>query len=136
MATYSVQPIDYVSENLFSAIPAWEIVNGAAARLYFQLLIDDVLGTRRYLLAPASQVSLSFIRSRAPSVGSSSTVITKYATMILPVSDKSIFQVDLSATEASQVVTGGVRLTITTSGTEVSFNLPHIVKKVVALPGF
>jgi hypothetical protein len=137
MATYGIQPINYVSENMFSVIPLWEIVNGSSAQIHFQLLISDALGTRRYCPPQGTSVNLCFTRSRAPSIGSKATTIQKLAIQILPGSDRSFFQVDLTSADTSAIITGGVvlKLVIPAVG-EVSFNLPHLIRKAVSAPGF
>jgi hypothetical protein len=137
MATYGIQPMNYVSENMFSPISTWNIVNGSSAQIHFQLLITDALGTRRYCPPQGTSVNLSFTRSRAPSIGSKATLIQKLAVQILPGSDRSFFQVDLTSSDTSAIITGGVqlKLVIPVVG-EVSFSLPHLIRKSVSAPGF
>lgn len=137
MATYGIQPLNYVSENMFSLIPNWEIVSGSVAQVHFQLLISDALGTRRCIPPQGTSVNLCFTRSRAPSIGSKATSIQKLAIQILPGSDRSFFQVDLTPADTSAILTGGVvlKLVLPVVG-EVSFSLPHMIKKAVSAPGF
>ena len=136
MTTYSVQPLNYINENLFTEIPNWEIPHGQACTLYFQLMIDDALGTRRFLPPVSSQVKLQFISSRPPTVGSASTNISKFAAQILPSADKSLYQVVLMPTETSKIITGGVQLIVTINGSEMTFSQPYMVKKLRSEPGF
>lgn len=136
MTTYTVQPLNYINENLFTEIPSWEIPHGQACALYFQLMITDALGTRRFLPPTSSQVRLQFISSRPPTIGSASTNISKFATQVLPSSDKSLYQVTLMPTETSKIITGGVQLIVTINGSDMTFSLPYMVKKLRSDPGF
>lgn len=136
MTTYKVQPINYFNENLFVPIDAWEIPNGSNCTIHFVLVISDSLGERRFIPPTGSQVSLSFTRARPAVVGSQSILISKNAVALIPTSDKSLFQVDLTSNETSQIITGGVKLTILMLGAEYSYSLPHLVKKNMSSPGF
>lgn len=134
--TYTLQPLNYVNENVFTFEPNWEILHGAPCKLHFQLVLVDALGARRYLPPAGTLVSVSFLRSRPPTIGSNSVSISKNAIQILPNSDRSIYQIDLTSADTVQIISGGAKLSLNLGGVEVGFNLPHMVKKIVSLPGF
>lgn len=136
MASYSLQPIEYTNVNLFLPISAWQVSHNCPATLSFILMISDAAGSRRFIPPVGSSVKLSFVKSRAPVVGSTSQVIVKTAVQLAATEDKSLFKVDLTAADTSALITGGITLTVTISGVEYSFNVSNIVTKKMNQPGF
>jgi hypothetical protein len=81
-------------------------------------------------------VKLSFVKSRAPVVGSASQVISKTAVQLAATEDKSLFKVDLTASDTATLITGGITLSVTIAGVEYSSNIPNIIVKNMSQPGF
>lgn len=131
---YTLQPIIHYSLNDFVPVDNWEIQNDSPVTLHFILQKKDVLGVRRCVLAQGSSVAINFVQARPAQSGSAAVVLSKAG---LPVAgDGSMFYISLTATEASSITSGGVQLMVTVGGNQSKANIPYIVKKIVASPGF
>jgi hypothetical protein len=136
VATYSVQPIEYTNVNLFLPMSAWTVSHNSPATIQFVLVVTDGIGTRRFIPPAGSAVKLSFVKSRAPVVGSVSQIISKTAVQLAATEDKSLFKVDLTASDTATLITGGITLSVTIAGVEYSSNIPNIIVKNMNQPGF
>jgi hypothetical protein len=135
-ATYSLQPIEYTNVNLFVPVSSWLVSHNSPATLFFVLMMADGFGTRRFVPPAGTSVKLSFVKSRAPVVGSNATLISRTAVALAPVEDKSLFKVDLTAADTATLITGGITLSVTVSGVEYTSNIPNIIVKNMNQPGF
>jgi hypothetical protein len=135
-ATYSLQPIEFTNVNLFVPMSSWQVLHNTPTTLSFMLLMIDGFGTRRFIPPPGTAVKLSFIKSRAPVVGSNAQLISRTAVALAPTEDKSLFKVDLTAADTATLITGGITLSVTVSGVEYLTNIPNIVVKNMNQPGF
>jgi len=132
----SLQPIEYFGNvNDFKPASAWEVVHNSTLRIYFVLTKVDSLGTRRYIPSTGTAVSLNFLRSRPATTGSTAQTIAKTA-VALSSDDKSMYYVDLTAADSTAIISGGVQLVITTGSNAQNYNLPYLVKKIIATPGY
>lgn len=136
MAIYSVQPIEYTNVNLFLPMSAWTVSHNSPTSIAFMLLITDGMGTRRFIAPAGSSVKLSFVKSRAPVVGSNAQLIAKTSVQLAPTEDRSLFKVDLTSTDTATLITGGMILSVTISGVEYVSNIPNVIVKNMNQPGF
>lgn len=135
MSVY-LRPISFIDVNVFFPIDEWEIPHGSYVTVYFQLMNKDVMGTRRYIPAAGSAVSLEWTRSRAASINQTSETITRPAIEVAPTDDRSIYRVDLTADDTSKIASGGVLLKITENGVTKTTPIPYVISKVCGKPGF
>lgn len=127
---FSLLPIDFIDINNFSPINAWNILSGAPVTLYFVLTITDAFGTRRYIPQAGTTVKIAITRARPVGVGSLATNIIKTAVQIAPTDDKSLYSVDLTASDSSLFVTGGVQLIMSRLGIDKIYPVPYVIKKI------
>lgn len=133
---FGIQPIEYYGNvNDFTPIKSWNISSGGPTTLYFVLTKTDGLGTRRFIIDNSTTVNVLFLRSRPAKSGETAKTISKTA-MIVSQNDKSLFQISLSADDASTVLSGSVQLVVTISGAQNKSSVPYIVKKSISSPGF
>lgn len=136
MPSYTVQPVEYTNVNLFLLISSWQVAHNSPATLSFVLQIVDGMGTRRFVPPAGTSVKVSFVKSRAAVSGSSAVMLSKTAVQLAPTEDKSLFKIDLTAQDTATLITGGVSLQLTMSGSEYVFSIPNIVVKNMNQPGF
>jgi hypothetical protein len=133
---FGIQPIEYFSNiNDFTFIKSWEVSSGSPTTLYFILTKTDGLGNRRFIIDNSTTVNVAFLRSRPAKSGETAKTISKTATVVSP-NDKSLFQITLSADDASSILSGSVQLIVTISGAQTKSSVPYIVKKNISSPGF
>lgn len=129
-----LRPVEIFSINDFQIIGEWNIADGTATTISFILTKTDSLGERRYVPATGSTVQLSFLRARAATSNSTALTITK--TGIAKSEDRSMYDVALTAADTENIISGGVKLTINEGGSTTSVNVPYVIKKSYADPGF
>lgn len=104
--------------NTFQYVNQWDISEGSANRLYFQI-IDKLKDSLRFITqATTYSVSVTFL-----SIDSSSE-ITKVATQPFA-DDKSIWYIDLSASEVPN--SGAVKFSITQDSVESKFKVEQAI---------
>lgn len=104
--------------NCFDYVSQWDIAEGSAQRLYFQL-VDKHKDDLRYL-TQATVISLTLI---FPSIDED-VEITKTATQAFA-DDKSIWYIDLSASEVPN--SGAVKFNLTEDGQVKSFKVGQAI---------
>lgn len=129
-----LRPVEIFSINDFQVIEQWDIADGTATTISFILTKSDSLGERRYIPAAGSTVQLSFLRARSANSNSQALTITK--TGIAKADDRSMYDVALTAADTENIISGGVKLVINESGSATSVNVPYVIKKSYADPGF
>lgn len=133
---FGIQPIEYYGNiNDFTPVKNWDISSGSPATLYFILTKTDGLGTKRFIIDNSTTVNVLFLRSRPAKSGETAKTISKTATIVSQ-NDKSLFQINLSADDASNILSGSVQLVVTISGAQNKSSIPYVVKKSVSSPGF
>lgn len=133
---FGIQPIEYFGNiNDFTPVKSWDVSSSSPATLYFVLTKTDGLGSRRFIVDNSTTVNVLFLRSRPAKSGETAKTISKTAVTVSP-NDKSLFQINLSAEDASNILSGSVQLVVTISGTQNKSSVPYIVKKNISSPGF
>lgn len=104
--------------NCFQYVTQWDISEGSAQRLYFQV-VDKLKEDLRYLSqATATSIDVIFLSVE------SDEEITKTATQAFA-DDKSIWYIDLDADEVPN--SGAVKFTITEDGDEKKFKVEQAI---------
>ena len=133
---FGIQPIEYYGNiNDFTTVKSWDVSSGSPATLYFILTKTDGLGTKRFITDNSTTVNVLFLRSRPAKSGESAKTISKTAVTVSP-NDKSLFQINLSAEDATNILSGSVQLVVTISGVQNKSSVPYIIKKSISSPGF
>lgn len=133
---FGIQPIEYFGNiNDFAPVKSWDISSSSPAILYFVLTKTDGLGSRRFIIDNSTTVNVLFLRSRPAKSGETAKTISKTAVTVSP-NDKSLFQINLSAEDATNILSGSVQLVVTISGAQNKSSVPYIVKKSISSPGF
>lgn len=139
MAFDSVKRItNLVSVNVFDQDDQPQLVRaGNQTVLYWQLWQSD--RNQRYIPATGATLSINFPRSY--SVGSSSATVPAFdqsfqVNATIPVigglSDPSIWQVPLSAVQASLVASGGAQFILTENGVTSTYFMDSVISKLQA----
>lgn len=131
---FGIRPIEVFSINDFRIIEEWSIPNGASKTISFILTKNDSLGERRYIPASGATVQIKFMRARAASSTAKAVTLTKSA--IPKPEDRSMFDVSLTAQDTETIISGGVHVVVTESGSSNNFNVPYLIRKVYADPGY
>lgn len=133
---FGIQPIEYYGNiNDFSPVKNWDISSGSPTTLYFILTKTDALGTKRFIVDNSTTVNVLFLRSRPAKSGETAKTISKTAISVSS-NDKSLFQINLSADDASTILSGSVQLVVAIGGAQNKSSVPYIVKKNISSPGF
>lgn len=105
--------------NCFQYISQWDIAEGSAQRLYFQI-VDKLKDDLRYLSQAASidSVTVTFLSI------DETTEIVKSATQAWT-DDKSVWYIDLTANEVPN--SGAVKFSITEDGVESKFKVDQAI---------
>lgn len=107
------EPIEVVSlPNYFSELRKWEIPNTQPAILYSRLMIEDSLGSRRYIPAIGSTIKIRFMRSRTINIGlqSQSDAQTFEVVGFFDGSDRSIVGFSLDSSQVGKIYPSTVQL--------------------------
>lgn len=133
---FGIQPIEYYGNiNDFTPVKNWDISSGSPVTLYFVLTKTDGLGTRRFIIDNSTTVNVLFLRSRPAKSGETAKTISKTA-LAVSANDKSLFQINLSADDATNILSGSVQLAVTIGGAQNKSSVPYVVKKSISSPGF
>lgn len=133
---FGIQPIEYYGNiNDFSPVKSWEVAAGSPTVLYFILTKSDSLGTKRFIIDNSTTVNVLFLRSRPAKSGETAKTISKTAT-VLSQNDRSFFQINLSAEDTNNILSGSVQLVVTINGAQNKSSIPYVVKKSISSPGF
>lgn len=105
----------------------WELISANPTTLWFQLVISDSLGERRYIPNVSSSVELTFMRADSVtsninfpyqlSVNSQNVV----KTAIKNGSDSSLYSVVLTSADVSSIVSGSILVKLTEASVANSF---------------
>lgn len=137
-AKKSISPLDFYTINDFSFSHSWNIQHGSTTTLYFLVTAEDSAGIRRYIPPVGTTVALNFMRQRSVNQitpgNTMAQTVNKIATMVDP-RDSSLYQIQLSSAETSTIISGGVQLVLTNSGSTESYMIPYMVKKIMSSAG-
>lgn len=133
--TITIQPIQlYCSPNDFAPYPSgqpWEVTAKTATTLSFQFQTTDTMGTRRYLVPAGRTVTVKFMRAKVMKLGQLDTAQTFSVAAVPMTEDRSIWTINLTADQASQVVSGTVVFEIYQGPTLVqTIQKAYAVKKI------
>jgi hypothetical protein len=127
---YSFVPISVIGlPNDFTAIPKWDITNGAAYTLYLQLHIDDALGLRRYIPGSTDTLKLVFMRARSATLGVVDSAQTFEVSCAANTYDRSIWSCALTAAQVALIVSGTVQMKLTSGTNTHVYNKAYAIKK-------
>jgi hypothetical protein len=132
---FKIVALDMVTPpNYYKEATQWEMTAGNASRFWFQLQIEDSLGTRRYIPLAGSTVKLEFTRIRTfdPLAPVSQTI---QKNTIQNADDRSLFYTDISATDSQNILSGSVKVTLTEGGISNSFIQNYFVNRKSCVPG-
>jgi len=140
--TFIAQPLDVISApNFFAPQESWKITVPNAVTLWFQLIISDSLGERRYIAASGSALSVIFQRADLISNSVSFGVPTNTAQSITKIaafntSDRSMLSFALTADESTKILSGTVKFQLVESGTTTVWVQNHLISRQLTSPGF
>lgn len=105
----------------------WPITANTAVNLWGELTIVDSLGTRPYVPALGAILQASF--QRGDFIGSlTNQSLSVLKTALLDTNFRALFQLQLAATEATNIISGSVVFTLT-EGTNVQTWSQHFMAK-------
>jgi hypothetical protein len=140
MANYKALPVDMINPpNFYAPLNGiWELTSPNQTTLWFQLIISDSLGERRYISASGATMSLTFrrmdlITSNFGQLNQQSRDVIKNATP--NVNDRSLFSFTLTQSDIQNIVSGGVLFSFTESGNNTQWIQQWIIKKNLTAPG-
>jgi hypothetical protein len=115
----------------------WVVTQGAAATLWFQLYVQDELGTRRYIVPSGGTIQVVFPRadSSAQANTTGNVVVTSQSVtkaVTLDVSDRSMGNFAISAADADKIISGTVKFSLTVGSVVNAWLQNWAVKKVTA----
>ena len=125
---FKIVAIDMIdSPNAFKE-SSWSITPGTSTRLYFQLQIEDGLGSRRYIPATGSTVVIEFPRARSLTASNPvQQTISKSSIQIAE--DKSMFYINLTTSDTQSIISGTVKVIFTESGQQNIFLQNYFVTR-------
>lgn len=126
----TAKPLDYFTINHFSIANRMELIQGNAATCYIQLFENDI----RYVPTAGSIVQLKFPRALtvAATPANQDTTITCVA---VDVRDASVYSVTFTSAQIDAIVSGGVKLVISTGGVAKTYPVDEFVLRRTNSPG-
>lgn len=120
----------------------WIITSPNAQELYFQLSIQDGLGTRRFIPAAGATINVIFQRmdefqstpTRFSQLESQTQTVTKPA--VPNADDRSLWKISLNSDDVQKVRSGTVLFELSQSGTTTKFVQNYFLKRKLTNPGF
>jgi hypothetical protein len=140
---YKAVPLDVISApNFYSPLSGgrWELTGDNAVTIWFQLMIEDSLGSRRYIAASGSGMQLVFKRSDLVSLGNLNKLtqtprnVTKTATKNS--NDASLYSCNLAQSDVQGIVSGAIQFTLTEGSTVTTWLQDFAVRKTLTSAGF
>lgn len=142
---FKAVPIDMISApNFYSVLPSnrWEIVSPNAQSLWFQLYIVDGLGSRPYVPASGSSMTVTFQRADLisltntppPTLTNTSKNVVK--TAIIDPNNRSLMRIDMTSQNIQDIVSGTAKFVLTEGATSTTFLANWSVFKKLTDPGF
>lgn len=126
----SFVPVDMIkSPNDWSVLSKWSVLQGTAETLYLQLQVSDALGTRRYIPATGTTVTMTFTRARASTLGQTDTAQTFTVNCTAVTEDKSMWYAALTATQINTLISGTVKVVVTEGTTVYTLNKAYAIQK-------
>jgi len=142
--TLKAVPIEMLSApNFYSALPngRWEITSPNAQDLWFQLWVVDSMGSRPYVPAIGSSMSVTFQRSDlialqgVPSqLTNSSQSVVK--TAMIDSNNRSLMKLVMTSQNIQDIVSGTTKFTLTEGAVTTTFLANWSVFKKLTNPGF
>lgn len=140
--TFKAVPLDMISApNYFAPLaePRWTILDPNAVTLWFQLYIEDTLGTRRYITASGATMTVAFQRADAFALSQNQLTQTAQG-LSLPATahanDRSLFSLALTSQSVQTIVSGTVKFTLVESSVTTTWVQNHALSKKLTAPGF
>lgn len=138
---FKAVPIDMITApNYFAPLSEsrWTIIDPNAVTLWFQLQIEDSLGTRRYMVASGATMTVAF--QRADSFTLSQNALAQAAQgLSLPATananDRSLFSLALTSQSVQTIVSGTVKFTLVESGVTTAWTQNHFLSKKLTAQG-
>jgi hypothetical protein len=102
----------YLEPNDYSVAKNWKVTQGVACTLYFQVLKQDELPTRRFIVAAGQTIKVKFQRAKKFQTNQDTVSQTFEVTAIAVATDRSLWSIALTADQVNQLVSGTVNFTI------------------------
>lgn len=141
MAFKSV-PLDMISApNYFAPLAdgRWTVTSPNAVTLWFQLQIEDALGSRRYMTAVGSTLTVTFQRadSYVSNGGPLSTSAQSVAVTATPhANDRSLYSMALTTQNIQLLVSGAVKYRLVEGANDTTWLQDYGIQKKLTNPGF
>ena len=138
-------PLDVITApNFWTELPdnRWVITDPNAQALWFHLHIEDSLGSRSYIPAAGSTMSVIFQRADAFAVDGirlnrlqhETQTVTKAG--VVNADDRSLWSISMTSADITGVVSGTVKFELTESGTTTTWIQNYFLKKTMTEAGF
>ena len=142
---FKVVPVDMITApNYYSALPngRWEITSPNAQSMWFQLYIVDGMGSRPYVPAIGSSMSVTFQRADLisltntppPTLINTPKSVTKAA--IIDSNNRSLMKIDMTTQNIQDIVSGTTKFVLTEGAVSTTFLANWSVYKKLTDPGF
>jgi len=137
---FKIQPIEIIqAPNYYSILPdnQWILYDESSASLSFMLKIEDSLGERPYLVSNSDTLTSEFPRSDSLAIQSgtrgtiSATSRSVTKTCNMDTDNKSLFTMNLSSTDISNIISGSVKFTLQYGSTTRTWLENYIIIKKI-----
>lgn len=143
--TFKAVPIEMISApNFYSVLPnsRWEVTSPNAQALWFQLYVVDGMGSRPYVPATGSTMTVTFQRadlitlSGGPPTSLVNTGRNVVKTALIDSNNRSLMKLDMTTQNIQDIVSGTIKCVLTEGSTSTTFLSNWAVYKKLTDPGF
>lgn len=135
-------PLEMITApNYFAALAdgRWTVTSPNAVTLWFQLNIEDALGSRRYMTAVGATLTVTF--QRADQFTSSGGVLSQAAQSVVlsavpHANDRSLFSMALTTQNVQLLVSGAVKYRLVEGANDTTWLQDYGIQKKLTNPGF